>query len=380
MKEDEYNLVCKGELVQGFEQLSVISEVAKLFKVDETVALQIADKKPHVIIKQVKWQKAVKYRNMLKNIGLVIYPNVVLDKNVFRESLVPVMNQPAVSKTKLSGQSDTDEGLNVPLQLMSLNIAKLIPAIFSMPHSEPLVDDKEVPRFNLESYNHAFNPIFLLLASMFTALIVQKYFALIMVQSMPGQMVTAISIILFFLIIIIIPRVMSPNRVFTLRDAKDGSAYLLCAQIAGINPFVYKYSIYSREETLLATIKNYRLKNRIECWDMDDNILYSSSEERYVDDVTKDVASELRNEIFELSVLTYIAMLSRWLKKLGKWFDKHPHVYHRSDAYVVRDRISTVVAYYYIEKNSVIEFPAQLNYEGEHKALIACLLVCLGVA
>lgn len=380
MKDDVYNLICKGELVHGFELSEVIVEVEKLFKVDETVALQIIGKKPHVIIKKITWQKAIKYRNMLKNIGLVIYPNVVLDKNVFEESLVPVMNQPAVSNPKISKRPGQDKTLEVPLQLMLLDVTKLIPTIFSMPHSEPLVDNNDVPIFNLESYNHALNPIFLLLVSMFTALIVQKYFALIMVQDMAGHMVTAISIVLFFLIIIFIPRVMSPNRVFTLSDAKDSSVYFLCAQIPNINPFIYEYSIYFHEGTLLATIKNYRLKNRIECLDMDKNILYFSSEEHYADDVAKDVARELRNEIFEFSILSYINVFSRLAKKINVWFSKHPHAYQRNDAFVIRDKNANKIAYYYKAKNSAMELPVHVANEYENKTMMAFLLVCIGLA
>ncbi|VAX11049.1 hypothetical protein MNBD_GAMMA25-2251 [hydrothermal vent metagenome] len=380
MKKDVYNLICKGELVHGFELSDVIVEVEKLFKVDETVALQIVDKKHHVIIKKVTWQQAIKYRNMLKNIGLVIYPKVVLDKNVFKESLVPVMNQPAVNNPKISKRPGPDKTLKVPLQLMSLDITKLIPTILSMPHSEPLVDNKNVPMFDLESYNHALNPTFLLLGSMFTALIVEKYFALIMVQDMAGHMVTAMSIVLFFLIIIFIPRVMSPNRVFTLSDAKDSSTYLLCAQIPSINPFIYEYYIYSYEDTLLATIKNYRLKNRMECLDMDKNILYFSSEEYYADDVAKDVARELRDEIFELGILSYINVFSRLAKKVSVWFSKHPHAYQRNDAFVIRDKNANKIAYYYKAKNSAMELPVHVDNEYENKTMMAFLLVCIGIA
>jgi len=379
MKEEAYNLVCRGELLPGFEQSAVISQVAKLFTVGEAKAVQILDKTPRVLMKRVKWEQAVKYRNLLKSIGLVIHVNVLLDADVFRESLVPVSHQAAESHSKENEKSVPDKSPEIELQMMELDITHLVPAMFAKAHSETLLDSDRKPKFNLESYNYWLNPRFLLLVSLFAALIVQKYFGLLLVQVASSLLVTPLLVLLFFLIIIFLPRIMSPNRVFTLRDAKDGSAYLMCAQTPGLNPFVYGYHVYSCGEEMLAVVRLNKLKNRIECWGVDGNILYSSSEEHYVDDVTKDVAIEIRDELFDFSAVTYINQLSRRLRKLKAWYKKEPQTYKRSDAFVVRNNNAKKVAYFHRDNRSVIEFPVRKNGEGENKALLAFLLICLGV-
>jgi len=380
MKEDEYNLVCKGEIVQGFEQSDVIPKIAKLFKVDETVALRLLDKNPHVIKKRVNWQEALKYHKTLKDIGLVIFISLIFDANIFRESLIPAGEQTVQVSSRLTEPQKVTTNSNFPLQLMSLDIKNLISAIFSKAHEESILDDEGNAKFDLTSYSHHLNQKFLLLMSMFVALITQRYFTLIFVQYFSEQTSTILSIVIFLSIFLFLPRVMTPNQIFTLRNFGDDSAYLLCAQISSNNPFVDMYTIYSHDEDILAIVNKNKIKNRIECLDVEGNVIFTSYEEHNVDDVTKDVASEIRDNMFDFSIFEYIRFYSKGFKKIKKWINKERREYQRSDAFVVRDGNGKKVAYFLREDNSFLEYPSDLQNETESKRLIAFLLICIGVA
>lgn len=380
VKKETYNLICKGELAPGFEPSTVIPQIAKLFKVDETKAKKILDKTPRVLKKQVSWEQAVKYKQKLKSIGLVIDLNLAFDADIFRESMVTV-NQPVIkNQGKVYSPPEVNDNKKVPLQLLSVDITHLVPAMLASAHSETLFDGNETPKFQLESYNHWLNPKFLLLVSLFTALIIQKYFGLLLVQATTSAMITPLLILLFILITVFLPKVMSIRRVFTLRNINDNSAYAMCTQISGLNPFVDEYLIYSGGEELLAWVKLNKLKSKIECFDIEGNVLFSSAEEQYVDGLTKEVATEIRDELFDFSMLSYLNMFNKGLKKLKTWIKKEKQLYQRNDAFVVRDSNMNKIAYFHRRKTSVIEFSVYPDKGNENKTLIVFLLMCLGVA
>lgn len=88
MNKEKYNLVCKGELVQGAEKSSVIPEIIKLFNTDEGTALKILENTAKVILRNAEWEKVVSYHIALKKIGLVSQVSLVMDAEIFRDSLL----------------------------------------------------------------------------------------------------------------------------------------------------------------------------------------------------------------------------------------------------------------------------------------------------
>lgn len=388
MKDEAYNLLSKGELLPGFEQSAVILQLAKLFKVDESKARQILDKQSRVILKQAGWEQAIKYCRVLRDAGLVVYMHVVLDAEIFRESLVPVTLKNSEIQNNGIAQSVMHSGINnkvdidtdYALQTLSVDISSLVPSMFAKAHTEALVDNEEKARYSLQSWNPWFNPKFLLLISMFVALVIQKYFGLLLVQATGSTLVTPFLILLFFIIILFLPKFMSLNRVFTLRSTDNDNTRLLCTQLLTISPFSESYHIYNRDNDILAKVKLNKLKNLLECWDNEGSLLYSSNEEHYVDDVTKDVAAEIRDQLFDFSVLTYLKILSQHLRKLKAWYNKENTEYKRNDAFVIRDNSKNKIAYFSREKISVLEFPFTSVNESNNDVLLVFLLICAGVS
>ena len=381
VKEESYNLICKGELLQGFELTDVTQQIIKLFKVSEAVALHLLNKKVHVIKKNVTWKQAVQYQNTLKSIGLIIYINLIYDADIFRESLIDVDNQSAQLNSNLINNTVKKPIVPTPsaatFRLLSFDIKKLIPSIFSGPHQEALFDDEDNTRFDLTSYRHIFNPVFLLLLSMFVALVVQKYFTLIFVELVSGQIATTLSILVFFSIILFLPRIMTSNRVISLRNFEDDSAFLLYVQVSSINPFVDKYHIFSQDEGVLAIVTKNKIKNKIKCMNIDGEMMFSSSEEHHVDDATKYAAREIRDNLFDFSMFSYLRIYRNVIRKLKKWLNKEQREYERSDAFVVRDSERVQIAYFIRDDISFVEYPSNSN---ESKTLIAFLLLCVGVS
>ncbi|MFH0782878.1 MAG: hypothetical protein V2B20_13150 [Pseudomonadota bacterium] len=365
MRDEEYNIVCKGELVAGFEQSTVIQHVGKLFKIDEKKALQILDKRPRILMKRLKWEKAVRSRKILKNIGLVVTINIALNADIFRESL-----------TLNSHQS----GAGTEIQVLKFDTTQLVPTMFAQKHSETLVDYNKEPKFLLESYNHILNQKFLLLLSSFAAIAVQKYFGLLLVQNIPSPIVTPLLILLFFLIIVFLPKIMTTKRVFTLRHAEDNRFCLLCYQESSMNPIVDTYRIYSYDDELLATVKSSKLKNKIECRDVVNNVLYSSSDEKGADDVVRGAATEIRNQMFDFSSLSYLDIMMKLFEKIKSWYGKERPYIQEDDMFVVRDTSAKKVAYFHRDNIGTIKYPIQPHEENRNMTMIAFLLICLGIA
>lgn len=175
---------------------------------------------------------------------------------------------------------------------------------------------------------------------------------------------------------------MSPARIISLHDATDGAAYLLCEQVGSLNPFKNYYKIYSADDTLLATVEEKKLKNNIMCFDAGGNVLYSSAGEEgvHADDVTKDIAGEMRDNIFDFSIFEYVRFFTVNIKKIKFWLNNEEQTYERGNAYVVRDGNKKKIAYFYPGKESEMELPSLENSKPEYKSLVAFLLVCLGVS
>ena len=129
MKEESYDLVFKGELLQGFEQADVTQEIIKSFKVTEAVALQLLNKKNHIIKNNVTWKQAVQYQKSLKSIGLIIYINLRFDADIFRESLTGTESQSAqLTNTPIDNKiEDTavPTSPDITFRLLSFDIKKL---------------------------------------------------------------------------------------------------------------------------------------------------------------------------------------------------------------------------------------------------------------
>ncbi len=365
---EKYNLITKGELLAGYSKEVVCPRLALLFKVDEQSISRIFVNKKIILKKNVTWERALQYREKLKNIGLLIYIDVILKANNFRESLVSVENK-----------SDVDENIAVSSKFLYFDNKKINPVIAYLPHTETIYDKKEIPQFNLQSFNHKINFKFIIIVSLVTSLLIQKYIAMILVSLFSGTVVTVMSVIIFILIVLFLPKIMMPNRIFTLRESKKDIPYLLCIQNSSYNIFIDSYLIYSPSGDYLTTITNNKLKSFYQCFDEHDNIVFTSSEEHDIDDFTKGVTKDLRDEIFDFSVLTYLNSLSKQYKKFQSWLKKQPQTYLREDAYIIRDNKHKKIAYYYRDKNSAIELPDG-NFENkEHKILMAFLLICVGV-
>jgi len=387
MKEEQYNLVCRGELVHGFSQSTVAPEIEKLLKVKKNIALRIFDKKPRIIKRKVTWRQAIRYQHLFKTIGLVIHVNVILNADIFRESLIPQDVDNSATVEKQAHDTDLNRSLNNSFVLMKFSISRFIPSVFSSAHKESITDKEEKSWFRLESHSYTLNPKFLLLISLITSLIIQKYSSLLIVQHITEQASTLISLVIFFLIILLLPKAMSPNRIFTLRNSTNDSAYVLCTQVPNLDPFIDDYNIYTGNDKLIATVKNNRLNNKLTCQSPDGNILYSSTEEYDVDDVTKSAAREMRDELFDFSILQYISLFFSRLKKIALWFRKETYVYKKSDTFVIRDSSTNKIGYFYRGKISFMELPELCNKTNssekkgnETKALLAFTLICLGIS
>lgn len=380
MKTEEYNLVCKGELEPGFEQSAVVEQAAKLFKIDETKALKILDKKPQTLAKKLTWSKAVKYQQALKNIGLRTFLDTVLDPEIFRESLLSTSHQGATDHPATNKQEKDVTCAEIELQLLKLETSQLVPNIFARAHTGTLVDKNKEPMFLLESYNNIINQKFLLLLSIPVAFVVQNYFGMLLIGTFSGSTVTPLLILLFFLIILFLPKTMMPRRIFTLRQTKDDSFYLLCAEKSSLNPIIDTYDIYSSDNDFLAAVTYSRLRNTIECRDKNNAVLFSSSEEKNADKITKDMAAEMGGELFDFSYFSYIKMVFKQLKKIRAWSRREQPDNQRGDMFVVRDHSVNKVAYFHRDSIGTIEYPPHPSEENKNKTMIAFLLICLGAA
>jgi len=369
---EKYNLITKGELLEGFTREVVAPGLALLFKVDEQLISRIFSNKAQVIVKNITWEQALRYQKKLKSIGLIIYLDVILKAELFRDSLIPVAEHDNVDSSKIPS-----------LQFMIFDNKKLNPIIAYPPQTETIYNIKEIPQFKLQSFNHKINFKFILILSLIASLLIQKYFTMIIVWYFSGPLVTAISIVLFFLVTLLLPKIMIPNRIFTLRESKHDKPCLLCIQNSSYNLFIDSYKIYSPEGDYLATINHNKLKSYYQCIDEQGHVLFTSSEEHNIDDFTKGVTKDLRDELFDFSILAYINSVSVYYKKFKAWIKQQPHEYSREDAYFIRDKNQKKTAYFYRGKNSAIELPENNSDNAiknkEYTIMMAFLLICVGV-
>jgi len=393
--EEKYNIVGRGEIVAGVDKPVLVTQLAKLFKANEKDVSQILVPKLQIIAKNLSWSKALKYQEKLKAVGLIVYLDVVLNAEIFKESIVKVSEQEFQQGTNIKLREPVNKAQNSSAQfsksfytLLEFNSDKLNPAMIYPPHSEVLSNEQGTKSFTLQSYNHSINFVFIIIASLFAALLIQKYFTLLLVVSITGPIVTIISILLFFLTIFFLPKIMTPNRIFSLsvdgKEKKESSEksslpYVLCRQIPNISLFVSYYDIYSSNDKIIATVTSNKLKSLYECFDMNGDLLFSSSEEHDVDEFTKGATDELRDELFDLYYFKYIKLISKLFKRANAWAKKQPQTQDRKDGFVIRDGSSKKVACFYRDKISAIELPDVYDDIEKHQALTAFLLICVGV-
>lgn len=395
MTAERYNILSKGELLQGFTLAQVIPRLIELFGSDEKSISRIFSTKPQIIIRNLTWHQAVKYQQKLKKAGLVIYLDLAPNPELFRASLMPAKDhftttpplplmQPemAIAAQTPANISEPDEEPctnEQEFQFVIFNSEELNPLLFASAHEETLVDEQEKPLFELKNFNHVINYKLMLGVSLFCALLIQKYFTMLLLPTGNNGFITFVSIIIFLLIILFLPVFMRPRRIFTLTKSETGSAYLLCSQKANINPFISYYEIYSSQDELLAIIKYNRLKTLLQCMNKRGNILFTSSAEHNIDDVTRSATEDLRDELFNLSFLKYLEIIRRWQKRLKNRTEQTPAYFESENARVVRDRNEKKIAFYYPESISAIEYPAVDENDKQQKILIAFLLVCAGL-
>lgn len=108
---DNYNVICTGDLIEGFELVDVQASFSELFKLSPEKAAEFLGSK-RTLKKDLPHSKAQAYKDKLESIGVVtVLEKIAADTGTFGGLALEPMEEPEPQAHKVSGASTLGTGL-----------------------------------------------------------------------------------------------------------------------------------------------------------------------------------------------------------------------------------------------------------------------------
>ncbi len=309
MSEQRFNIVSNGVIV-GADRVKVISQLNKLFRIDEARANQLVDGRRRVLKRAVDWHTASVYRSKLQQMGVAVDINLHLTREIFHGSLRTVEQTEPV---EVEQALPTPHEENKPEQIWNVDLTQTAPKLFSFPHKISVQNRSKKVVYTLHNMNPTLSKTAVYILTLFAALLTQNYLLLLLVFSASSNVITAFGIIFLIVAVLLFPPLFTCMRCFRLQGrSKD----IICIEHPLINPLQRKFHLYSTDGDELAYVMQSSIKhNELHCYDTEGKELLSL--ERYVDieRIGRNVADEMRDNLAGFRVFEQILSAANYVNK-----------------------------------------------------------------
>ncbi|MCP4692984.1 MAG: hypothetical protein GY859_33390 [Desulfobacterales bacterium] len=309
--EERYSIEFRGRAPGGGER--AVDGLAALFRCEKEKIRGLFNGKTHVLKKNLGWEHALKYYNILAQKGAACHIRVMMDPASFRSALTPSPPAPPPAP-----KEKTEEALTVEdFQTFHFDRARVVPTLCHPSYKEPVFDhEKKIAGF-LISTRFAISRIAALFIAIFASLALEVLFADYYARNIDGGVTGSyLSVLLFVSGLIIFPILARPLRKVRITRAGDGDqAALNCNQTGRIQYFRSRFIVRDNTGAAVCEMVRNNVLHRYVCRGAAGEILFTAEEEPDVSEIVLTAADDLRDEVVDFQIFQKTVMAAAGLLK-----------------------------------------------------------------
>lgn len=345
MYSERYQLVSKGQLLDGANHEKFKTAVGSRFRLDDKAIDRLVRGRPVSIKSDLDWNQVLRYREFFKSAGLDVQVRVVMGAEAFESALRTVADAAEYVAPDTTIRSQ-----------MLCDIRPLKSIIFSRVPFLNVFDESGDNHFILRSNPFKIGWVLMLAAVLFSSLTISNYTAQLLTYDFGFRTAsTVISIIVLFACIPLLAVVLQPLGIMRFRPSGSQTENFACVELGDIGLRKRHYAIYGDGSDSYHVTKNRYGSAEVRCYNDKGRLVYSVTTRYAPDDESSsavyDVASEL-GDLFDTYFLDYIRGLINYFQNLSN----DPVIDDSTRFAYIYDENNKRVADIYLSSHIVVEF------------------------
>ncbi len=328
--EERYSIVFRGQILEDFTPEKVRMTLAKLLDKDEERIAHLFDGKSRILKKGLNWERACRYQKALEKAGAASKVQVMMDKISLKNAIVPITdsfsdNVPLPEGSSLPTEEKEQDDAVVEKKslsnIQSVDVFKFgferirfIPAVFCLPHSEPVYSDTGKKVAYISSFKSAVGREAALLAAAGIGLFLEwKLTSLYAKVFTTGFSAILLGVLVLLCCIIFLPNFITPSRLVrvSLNPGKTETVFF-CRQLDRIKVLKRSFSVSDTSDVEIARMYRHIFSSAFICENSEGAVMLKGEEEPGVDEIARNAAEVIGDKLIATKVSAVLDMVNQW--------------------------------------------------------------------